>query len=234
METRFGRKCLGTVAVMAGVPSLPTPFAKSLTYMTQFNHEYIERDGEFVFVDFIDTISYHENMRNAAAERMMGDWLLQLDTDHVFDPDLLSRLLTLLDAYDLPMIGANYFKKNPPHFPVVTRWREDLQRLVIDVDQETGRLRWKSGDALYETDAGGGGGLLVRREVFEKVRGTFKCGPFEQIPPWREDYSFFMRCKDLDIPFHISPRIQMPHLVWSEVKEEDFVKESREWGVRYD
>ena len=232
-ETKYGRRCLGTVAVMAGVHSLPTPFVKSLVYMQQFNHEYIEKDGEFVHYDFLDTISYHENMRNEASKRMMGDWLLQLDTDHSFDPDLLSRLLTLLDAYNLPMIGANYFKKGEPHFPVVVKWNQELEKLVIDVDKDTGRLRWKAGDALFPTDAGGGGGLLVRKEVFDRVRKEFQCEPFEAITPWKEDYSFFMRCKDLEIPYHISPRVQMPYLVWGGIEEKDYIEKGKEWGVEY-
>lgn len=232
MSNLYSRRCLGTVAYLVGLPSIPVPFFQSCLDMTQFNSEYVAKDGEFVHPDYIG-ISYTPTARNEAVKRFLGDWLLQLDCDHQFEPDLLSRMLTTMTRHNLMVLGTKYFKKAPPHIPVVSRWDEETERWMVDVHLD-GRLKWEEGQELFRTGAGGGNGLLVKREAFDRIKGELKEEPFTPISPWSEDYSFFLRCMKLGIPYHISPRIETKHLIWKGIGEAEHKEEMEKWGVNYE
>lgn len=45
-----------------------------------------------------------------------ADWLFWVDSDHLFPPSALERLL----AHDLDIVGANYPRRDPPHHPTAT------------------------------------------------------------------------------------------------------------------
>lgn len=229
----YSRRCLGTIAVMGGVSHVPSPFAKSLADMVQFNTEYVCGPDEFILLDWITT-SEHERARNRAVDRMMGDWLFQLDTDHQFSPDLLSRLLTVKDGFNLDVVAPLYFKKEIPFLPVAAMWDEGRGCFRVALDEETGRLPWGKEDRVWPVDVTGGGGLLVGRDVFEKVKSHYPGqAPFDRVPPWSEDYSFFMKCKDVGVQPYLVPNVQYYHLRWNPVTEGDHRLAMGGMGVDY-
>ena len=230
--TLYGKKCLGTVSCIAGLPANLTQFTWSLANLMQFGQEYICQPGEFIHLDPV-AVSYHAKARNAAVDRFLGDWIFFLDTDHVFDPDLLSRLLTLQYAYDLEVVSGNYFQRVPPFYPVTCRFEENSERLIMDLDKETGKLRWGPQDSLYELENGGTGGgcLLIQRSVFPKLRKLGMGEPFENLPPWYEDYSFFWRCHEAGVKCWLAPRVECHHLQVRPVSQKDHVEAMKKWGV---
>ena len=63
----------------------------ALTFVTlnccfELNTEYFCGQGEIIHYDRA-TVSYHSFARNTLVERMEGDFLLMLDTDHILDSD---------------------------------------------------------------------------------------------------------------------------------------------------
>src|SRR6516164_10248995 len=96
-------KCLGTIGEMDGVPMVFTKYHRAIKRMIQFNNHYLCRPGEYIHLADTDN-SYHSTARNNLAKDMLGDWLLMLDTDHDFEPDLLLRLLDILNRGNLDVL----------------------------------------------------------------------------------------------------------------------------------
>lgn len=108
--------------------------------------------------------------RNSIVESAMSagaDWLLMLDDDMIINPlvtvgpsnayDFLARLL----AHDKDIIGALYYQRIGGCMPVaMMASSEDAYRFLRD-DELTG--------GLQKVDVTGGGAMLVRMSVFDKI-----------------------------------------------------------------
>ena len=68
------------------------------------------------------TVSYHELARKQLVDNAQGEWILMLDTDHAFGPDLLERLLFYKNQNKSRVISGIYQYKHPPHAPVANFW----------------------------------------------------------------------------------------------------------------
>lgn len=209
----IGKNINGTVAYMGGVMSLPEPFVHSWTQMVQYNYEYLEP----IKYDRA-TVSYHSFARNSLVDNMQGDWLLQLDTDITFEPDLLGRMLHKMDKFGIDVLSGLYLYKSSPHPPVAYNYDPKKKEKQILGD-------WQKDADLIPLKSAGAGCLLVRRSVFDRIRSTGE-GPFDiyfdSKSALSEDHSFFERCWKLDIPVYAAPDIWVNHLMYKELKEDDF------------
>jgi GT2 family glycosyltransferase len=134
---------------------------------------------------------------------MQGDWLLMLDTDHVFEPDLCARLLKLANECEVDVITGLYQFKHGHHSPVLYRFQEPASCPWGDWDREA---------KLFQVDGAGAGCLWVRRSVFQRLRAELGDGPFDITPPFGEDFSFFRRLATLGIPAYCAPAVECHHL----------------------
>ena len=204
-------KPIGTVGRMY-CDNPPQRFVDSLVEMMQFSQMVDCEKGEYIHYAK-GMASYHVLGRNVLAKEMQGDWLLQIDTDHQFAADMLHRLLVLKKKYNLPVLSVVYGYKAPPHGPVMGIWGENDRLLpVFDYPRDV--------DVL-PVGAVGGGGLLVDREVFNKIYETGE-EPFDCIGGLSEDYSFCLRCKRLGIPVHVAPNVQSHHLIHHAISMNDY------------
>lgn len=209
-------KCIGTVGRMY-CDNPPAKFMDSLVEMLQFSHLVDCKAGEYIHYAK-GQCSWHILGRNMLAKEFRGDWLLQLDTDHIFAPDMLHRLLMLKQKHNAPVLSVVYGYKFPPHGPVMGIWdhKESLAQIYDyprDVD-------------IFEVGAVGGGGLLVDRSVFNAIAETGE-HPFDTIGGLSEDYSFCLRCKRLGIPVLVAPQVESHHLIYTAIHMEDY-KPNRE------
>lgn len=209
----LANKPIGTIAYMDGLPAHLRNFTWSLVQMIQFNAEALCGPGEYVHYDRA-TDSFHSFARNNLAERMLGDWLLMLDTDHEFAPDLAVRMLDRLNVYKADVLVGFYQHKARPYAPVI--YMRNKRRLFAPIGA------WDTSADVLQIDSAGAGCLMVRREVFERIRKKFKQGPFDITPPLGEDHSFFQRCGELGIKVLCDPRVQAPHLRIAPVTLEDY------------
>jgi GT2 family glycosyltransferase len=213
------RRPIGTIGIMGGVMSVPMDFAWSLAQMVQYNTESMVRPDEYVHLIKADT-SYHAAARNRMSYMFEGDWLLMLDTDHSFDPDLCSRMVGLIKKWDVDVLTAVYRYKVHPYLPNLFRWNEETQGYVT-----IAQLDWNT--PLTQVDCFGGGCSLVRRSVFEAIRKTGE-EPFEIMPSpdgkrmYSEDFSFCTRLRKLGIKAYVSPFIESAHLRIHPVTHKDF------------
>lgn len=210
-ETLQRRKCLGTVAYMGGVMGIPEPFAWSWAEMREFSKEALCQEGEYIHADRA-RVSLHDTARNHLADNMKGDWLLMLDTDLEFDPDLCARMVGTMTKYNLDVLTGVYCFKSQPHTPVLYYWNESTDRTEMIGD-------WDRSAELFEIGAAGGGCLLIHRRVFDKIKKELGERPFDRMPAtnWKgathgEDHSFFRRLRQVGIKAVCAPKIHCYHL----------------------
>ena len=205
-------KIIGTVGRM-WADTTYSSFTDSLVDLMQFSQMALCKQGEMVQYDHA-TVSWHQMGRNQLVTQMQGDWLLQLDTDHVFGPDLLARLLYLSKKHDLPVLSGIYQYKNPPHGPVAGMWTGD-KRI-------TSLVSWPKEEEVLEVGVVGAGALLVQKKVFDRITKELKQEPFEIIPGLSEDYSFCYRCKQLGIPVGLAVNVQCHHQIRTTLDMADY------------
>lgn len=212
-------RCIGTVARMGGVPAILAEFVDSYADLIQWNSQYLCGPGEHVFYPRPPKVSIHDVARNILADTMRGDWLLMLDTDHEFEPDLAARLINLADSCQVDVVTGLYQYRSPPHSPVLYRYEGEGLRPLGD---------WDPAATALEIDSAGAGCLLVRRKVFDAIRRELDEAPFDRIKGYGEDHSFFLRLKKLDIRTACNPSIECHHLQVRPLSLEDYDRESVE------
>ena len=115
-----------------------------------------------------------------------AEWLWFIDDDHVFDRELVFRLLERRVDVVQPLVST----RKPPYFPYVYRW-SDAEDAHVTVD-------WPElpADGLFECDAVGTGGCLIRRPVLDAIGYPWfeegRTGP-DQLG---EDLWFMRKAKD--------------------------------------
>jgi len=200
----LGKKPIGTIGYMGGLMSVPEAFMWSYGQMIQYNSDYLVEPNECIYYTR-SSISFHSAARNSLVDSMKGDWLLMLDTDHVFDPDIAARLLNVMNINNIDVITALYQYRTHPHSPVIYQWTDKGLEAIGDWD----RL---DGPYLIPIGSSGAGCLMIKRTVFEKIKKELKEGPFDIVHPYGEDHSFFKRLKTLGIKAYCAPHIESHHI----------------------
>lgn len=196
------KTAIGTIA-RAWNPILSEQFADSLMRLGMYSQHALCGPNEFIHY-VKGTVSYHELMRGELVDKSLGEWVLQLDTDHAFSSDLLERLLYLRAKYNTQVLSGIYAFKNPPHGPVAC---------TIVEGKAVPLASWDYSKEIIPVDYVGGGCLLVNRDVFKQIEDHFKVPPFTQIQGLSEDYSFCARCKELGIQVHLATNVQSHHFL---------------------
>lgn len=206
-------KCLGTVAYMGGVMSVPEPFAWAWGEMRAFIRESMCQEGEYVHATRA-RVSLHDSARNRLADEMRGDWLLMLDTDLEFDPDICARMVRAMNTYNLDVLSGVYCFKTSPHQPVLYYWNPETERTEPISS-------WDKGTEFFKIGAAGGGCLLIHRRVFDRIKRDLGERPFDRMPAknWKgathgEDHSFFRRLHLLGIQAYAMANLHTYHLMY--------------------
>lgn len=166
---------------------------------------------------------FPDESANQIAHEFLGDWVLSLDTDHVFAADALYEMITTFEEHKLDVLVGFAQKRRPPYHPII--YKTTFNPLV---DFETIIPGALERQLLFPVDSSGGACLMVRRSVFEKIKAENDCPPFrrlskfslnDEIPPgrsvhelWGEDTSFFIRLKKVGIQAYCAPWIKFHHL----------------------
>lgn len=199
-------KAVGTIG-RAWADTISTKFSDSLSQMLVYEQSKLPR-GQYIHYTK-GTVSWHELMRNQMVNTMQGDWLLMLDTDHIFAPDMLERLRRIAKKYKSPVVSAIYQYKFPPHAPVINMWEEGGNGLGVRPI-----LNWdRDKTDVLRVGCCGAGALYVEKWVYEAIAKEFHVAPFTIIPGLSEDYSFCYRCKKLDIPVLVATKVEAHHMV---------------------
>ena len=149
------------------------------------------------------------------------DYVLWLDSDMTFGPDLMEKLLVDMEPEDGPKrqaVSGLCFSRRPPFKPCIYK--------SLDVQQQGQMIYPKAEvyldyprDQLFEVAACGFACVMMRMDVLEAM-GIYGV-PFFPIGGLGEDLTFCWRAQKLDIKFHCDSRLKIGHIMRIHV-DEDF------------
>lgn len=153
--------------------------------------------------------------RNLIADRFMNnseaDWLLFLDSDMEFGPDIFSRLVKHADQKTI--VGGLYMSFN--------RHNRDSAPMMSDMN--LGLIRqWKKGE-LLEVGACATGAMLIHRKVFEAVPKPWF--GYENDPPRGEDFFFCVKARQHGIRVVVDTSTVLGHCKSVIIGENDIPNE---------
>lgn len=154
--------------------------------------------------------------RNELCRQLLAsdcDWLLMLDADMTFRPDLPDALVAAADPVSAPIVGALAFGiDDGVLFPT-----------LYDLVDDDGALRWVRyndfpPDTLWRVGGTGAAALLIHRRALEAIAAA----GFNPVWPWfqetavsgqrvGEDLTFSLRAAACEIPVHVHTGIAVGH-----------------------
>lgn len=138
-----------------------------------------------------------------------AEWVMFLDDDHAFGPNLLSRLL----SHDKPIVASLYLQRQFPFRPIAYTHREDDDKtyrplFLHDYPPNTG---------LVEVRAAGTGGMLIRSEVFRELvqQGLCDDGVWFKDGEASEDLTFCEKAGEAGFPIFVDLQARLGHCTTS-------------------
>lgn len=156
--------------------------------------------------------------RNELVRRFLAgsaEWMLLIDSDMSFDPDLIDGLLFNASPDRAPIVGGLCFGINDEvMFPT-------LYHLVKDEDGQLATVKHQGPvpeSTMYQVAATGAACLLVHRSVLEAVEahGFNRTFPWFQETemfgrPCGEDFTFCLRAGQLGFPVYVNTAVEVGH-----------------------
>ncbi len=146
-----------------------------------------------------------DRARNYLVERMLAHpmaptHLLFLDQDILVQPETLTRLLRA----DRPVVSAMYRRRLPPHEPMAFLKKGGRKKLLQPISLK------KHG--LQAVDIVGAGCLLIRRDVFSKIRPPWFTSEWQREGHLSEDFSFCEKLRKARVPVFVDLSTPVLHL----------------------
>jgi GT2 family glycosyltransferase len=177
---------------------VPAQFAHSLATLTKV--------GDTLVAFQISSLVY--TARNDLAKKAVAcgaDFVLWIDSDMVFSPDLLQRLMEHMKNPEIDMVSGLYFRRVAPYTPVLYD--------KLEITEE--RCEHTEFDQIpvkpFEVGGCGFGGVLMRTSLIYDV--ALKFGDmFAPIKGVGEDLSFCWRARQLGHKVICDPSITLGHV----------------------
>lgn len=187
--------------VLIAIPamdSVPTQFAWSLATL--------QKEQNTIVAFQISSLVYTaRNELARGAIKMGADFVLWLDSDMVFEPDTLKRLLKDYEEKKGDIITGVYYRRVPPFTPV----------LYDEFNVTDEAVTWKETrdvkDDFFEVEGCGFGCVLMPTEALFDVYEKYG-QPFDPISGSGEDLSFCWRARQLGYKIVCDPSIQPGHV----------------------
>jgi hypothetical protein len=166
--------------------------------------------------------------RNAAIQRMAGDWLMFIDDDMVWTPDAIGRLVASREEVDADIMGALCFRRSAPYQPTLFM-RETPTSGAYNYLED-----WDTD--VVEVDATGMAFVIIHKRVFEMIIGS-PMPPYEvraQLNPteffrWTglfgEDLQFCQDAKAAGARIFVDTRVHIGHVSEVEIRHRHFLQE---------
>lgn len=202
-----------TLIAIPAMDMMHTPFVNSLLGL--------RRVGDVGVSITVSTLVH--DARNRLAKQAVDegyDRILWLDSDMIFQPDLMERLSADLDE-GRDLVTGVYYRRKSPFTPTIYEdvgLYNDGQHIYPDATVYKDYPR----DEIFEIQACGFGAVMHTTDILKRV-GEKLGPPFAMVPGFGEDISFCMRCAELGIKMYCDPTIKLGHLAMFPV-DEDFVK----------
>ena len=203
--------------ILIAVPcmdQLPAQFAHSLATLTSYGIEDTQISIWFNLGSLIYT-SRDQIAKKALLDE--ADLVMWFDSDMVFNPDTLTRMLKLIDeGHDF--VTGIYYRRTPPFSAVGFK--------TMELNEEGTAFTWEDlteiPDEPFEVGACGFGCVLMKTEIFVSVFAKFGL-MFTPIANCGEDIAFCWRARQCGYKIVADPSIKLGH-VGHTVITEDFFK----------
>ena len=195
-----------TIAYAAG-QSVITEFAQSLAILASYQSEKYRLNQ---ILNATGTLIDYG--RNQLVSRFLhytnSDWVMMLDSDVAFEYDIIDKLLEMAEATESKICSGWYnIRINGVPMPIIHRFLEDNVSEIHAVSEN---------DPMYfKADGVGAGALLVHRDVFKALQGTY--GPYffkfvhvAEITV-TEDFWFCRNAKSLGFDIYVHRDVHLPH-----------------------
>lgn len=198
--------------ILIAVPCMdqvPVPFCHSLAQL--------QKVGECALAMKPGALIYTSRDELAVqAIQMEADFVFWLDSDMVFRPDTLVRMMDTLQRNDIDILTGLYFRRVPPYSPVL------FDRLDMGED---GACKWSEfkeiPDGLFEVGGCGFGCVLMKTDVFFDVQGKHGA-MFAPMAHNGEDVAFCWRARDCGFKIWCDPSVVCGHVGYSVVDDQFF------------
>ena len=205
--------------ILIAVPCMdqvPAPFAQSLAMIRK-------PEGDEVACAFQMGSLIYTSRNNLALQAISSefDYVLWLDSDMVFQQDLLIRLKDTLEKNDLDFVTGLYFRRVPPFTPVI------FDKLEI-IDEQCTWTDWKEPPAeLFKVGGCGFGCALMKSDVLWDVQTEFgemkeeytALAMFNPISNMGEDLSFCWRARACGYEIWCDPSIVCGHVGYTIIND---------------
>lgn len=188
--------------VFIAVPSMdsvPAFFAQSLALL--------KRDCDVQIGWEVGSLVYHA--RNNLARQALksdADWVLWLDSDMVFAPDTLQRMLKVCKDNDISFLTAVCFRRKPPYTPCLFDRLEKVEKGA----SYTALLSVP--DGLFQVGGCGFAGVLMASDVLLSVQSKFNGRMFDPMDGFGEDVSFCWRARQCGYDIWCDSSIEFGHV----------------------
>ena len=194
-----------TLIAVPCMDQVPAPFAQSLAML--------KKVGECTLSMQMGSLIY--TSRNNLAQmaiQMDVDYVFWLDSDMVFEPDTLIRMMDTLQKNDYDILTGLYFRRVPPYTPVLFD-KLDIRRNIC---------LWSEFHEIpaepFEVGGCGFGCVLMKTDVFYDVQ-TKHGNMFAPIANNGEDIAFCWRARDCGFKIYCDPSVICGHMSHSIVDE---------------
>lgn len=188
--------------VFIAVPSmdtLPALFCQSLALL--------QRAGDTMIGFEVGSLVY--NARNNLARQAIkaeADWILWLDSDMVFGPDLLQRMMKVCTENDIDFLTALCFRRKPPYTPCLFDRLEKIDKGA----SYTALLSVPEG--RFKVGGCGFAGVLMSNQVILDVGAKFNGRMFDPLEGFGEDVSFCWRARQCGYDIWCDSDIELGHV----------------------
>lgn len=185
--------------------------------------------GDTKFVANIGSLVYNARSELAARAIQDGfDYILWLDSDMVFEPDLLEKLYE--DAQQgMDYVTGIYFRRVLPTTPILAKsitWERDKETGIINHGVELYKDYPK--DSVFEIAASGFGCVLMKTELVKHLAEACAMSPFGPMPKMGEDFSFCWRAGKMGIKMYCDSRVKAGHIGTFLYTEETYLNQVKE------
>ena len=188
--------------ILIAVPSMdsvPAVFAQSLAMLKKVGNCAVAfQVGSLVYESRNDLAKY--------AVQSEADFVLWLDSDMMFEPELLEKMMATLHEKDLDILSGIYYRRRHPYSPVL------MKKLSIHDNNFCEHENYNSypKDEIFEVEGVGFGCVLMKSDVLMDIKANYDDW-FSPIGRVGEDLSFCWRARQVGYKIFADPSIQLGH-----------------------
>lgn len=198
-----------TLIAIPCMDQVPVPFCSSLAMLRKVGETSLAiKTGSLIYAA--------RNDLALMAIEAQADYVLWLDSDMVFPPDTMIRMMDTMQKNDLDILTGLYFRRLPPYTPVL------FDQLEFDEDDVLHFSDFKEiPEELFEVGGCGFGCVLMKTDVFMDVLGKYQ-QLFAPMGNNGEDVAFCVRARQCGYKIYCDPKLICGHVSYAVVDDKFF------------